>query len=156
MMRAREVSSEVRAGQIVCSLLAVVAVSCRPDQDATVSGTSGVALPGRVVWATALHPEGCSETECQATYRVRITNPTDADLFVSSCEVVKPPTSAVTTLPITGLAGLPIHEDGTRLLTVSFQLGATPQAIHALAGATLRCSGENERDDLSAAGRTEP
>ena len=146
----------MRAGPIVCVMLAVVATSCRPDQGAVVSGTSGVALPGRVVWATTLHPDRCSDTECQATYRVRIANPTDQDLFVSSCDVVKPADAAVTTLPITGLAGLPIHAGATRLWTASFQLAATPEEIHALAGATLRCSGESEPDDLSAAGRTEP
>ena len=146
----------MRAGPIVCAVLAMAAISCRPDQGAVVAGTSGVALPGRVVWATTLHPDRCSDAECQATYRVRIANPTDKDLFVSSCEVVKPEDAAVATLPITGLAGLPIHAGATRLWTASFQLAATPEEIHALAGATLRCSGEEEPDDLSAAGRTDP
>lgn len=146
----------MRAGPIVCAVLAVVAVSCRSDQGAVVAGTSGVALPGRVVWATTLHPDRCSDTECQATYRVRIANPTEQDLFVSSCDVVKPADGAVATLPITGLAGLPIHAGATRLWTASFQLPATQEEIHALAGATLRCSGDNDPDDLSAAGRTDP
>jgi hypothetical protein len=121
-----------------------------------VSGTSGIALPGGVVWATALHPDACSRTECQATYRVRITNTTDQDLFVSSCEVVKPRTPAVTALPITGLAALQIGAGATRLWTASFRLDASPKEIHALAGATLRCSGEDQPEDAPAAARTEP
>ena len=97
---------------IACSLLAAMAVSCRTEADTAVSGTSAVALPGRVVWATALHPEGCDASACQATYRVRITNRTDEDLFVASCDVLKPPTRALTTLPIADLAGLRVRRGG--------------------------------------------
>lgn len=146
----------MHAGIVACLLLAAMAASCRPDSDTEVSGTAGVALPGRVVWATTLHPERCDATSCQATYRVRITNTTDTDLFVPSCAVVKPPTLALATLPITGLAGLPLHGGATRLWTASFQLDATPEKIHDLAGATLRCSGETQPDDFAAAVRTEP
>jgi len=146
----------VRAGLIACSLLAVVAVSCRPGVDTAVSGTSGVALPGRVIWATALHPEACDSTACQATYRVRITNSTDEDLFVASCEVRKPPARTLTTLPIVELTGVPVRAGRTRLWTASFQLDATPEKIHDLAGTSLRCSGEHAPDDIQAAARTEP
>ena len=145
----------VRAGVMACSLLSAMAVSCG-HSDTAVSGTSGIALPGRVIWATTLHPEGCDATACQATYRVRIANTTHADLFVQSCEVLHPPTHALSTLPIAGLAGLSLHARATRRWTASFQLDATPEKIHDLAGATLRCSGEHQPDDIPAAARTEP
>jgi hypothetical protein len=148
-MRARE-GTDVRAGRIVFAVLALLAVSCRPDEGAVVSGTSGIALPGRVIWAVSMHPERCSETACQATYRVRISNPTNEDLFVKSCQVANPRSHAITTLPITGLAGLSIHARGTRIWTASFQLRASPTSIHELAGAKLRCAGEDRPDDIPA------
>ena len=140
----------VRARLIVISLLTLSAVTCRVDPGAQVEGTSGIALPGRVIWATALHPDACGRDECQATYRVRIVNTSDRDLFVRECEVLRPPIATLTTLPIAGLDGLSIPGDADRIWTASFQLAASPQEIHELAGRTLRCSGDDGLDNEAA------
>ena len=145
----------MRAAHVAFAMLWLLAVSCRPDEGALVSGTSGIALPGRVIWAVSMHPERCTETACQATYRVRISNPTRRDLFVGSCEIVHPSADAVGTLPIAGLAGLSIHARATRMWTASFQLQADPVSIHQLAGAKLRCDGQDQPDDIPAAVRVD-
>lgn len=138
------------ARRIVIWLLILSAVTCGSGPSAEVAGVSGIALHGRVIWATVLHPERCSDGVCQASYRIRISNTSRRDLYVQGCEVRSPPTPALATLPVMGLAGLPIRARATRSWTASFQLPATPKKIHELVSAALRCSGDDGQDNQAA------
>jgi hypothetical protein len=115
--------------------LAPLLLSCGTDVE-----EARVALPGKVTWAAALHPDECDEGVCQATYQVRITNETDTALYVPQCQVLRPPTRATRRLPIMGLDGLEVRAGRTETWIASSRLSATPSEIHRLTGAALRCA----------------
>jgi hypothetical protein len=120
----------------LCVVLATASLlSCEAEAQ-----SPRVELAGKVVWATALHPDGCDDKACQATYQVRIKNETDTVLYVPECRVEQPTARGLAQLPIMG-AGLQVRAGATQTWISASQLSATPSAIRRLTGATLRCLG---------------
>jgi hypothetical protein len=75
-----------------------------------------------------------------ATYRLRITNPTDAEANVQYCGIV-PPVEGLERLPVMGVAGFSIPGNTTRSVTATFLLPVGPQQIESLPGSDLACTG---------------
>ena len=97
-------------------------------------------FPGSVLSASEANRGPCTPARCMATYRVRITNPTDGDANVQDCGLVLP-LAGLGRLPVMGIAGLSVPSNTTRTVTATFLLPIGPQQIKALPGRELSCTG---------------
>jgi hypothetical protein len=114
----------------------IAVVSC--STSATTGEQLPTPFPGSVLSAT---PERhCGRSRCLATYRVKITNPTDRDAYVQDC-AVSPPVPGLDRLPIMGIAGLSVLAGRTSMTTARFTLPVGRHEVVSLAGRTLACTG---------------
>ena len=119
---------------LVFSLLASCGLSDADERSPT-------PLPGKIVWALALHPETCRPVRCQATYVVRIVNHTHHDAVVQGCEIAAPNATSITMLPVMEAAGLLVRAGTTRVWRSSFLLSIPPRGVRELSGLKLTCPG---------------
>jgi hypothetical protein len=75
-----------------------------------------------------------------ATYRVRITNPTEGDAYVQDC-AVSPTVAGLDRLPVMGIAGLSVPAGQTRTTSARFLLPIGPRVVEGLVGRDLVCTG---------------
>ncbi|MEP6665354.1 MAG: hypothetical protein ABJA81_02800, partial [Nocardioidaceae bacterium] len=94
-------------------------------------------FPGSVLSASSSH---VCKSPCMATYRVRITNPTQGDASVQEC-AVSPAIPGLDRLPVMGIAGLSVPAGQTRTTTAKFELPLGPHQVGDLAGRDLVCTG---------------
>jgi hypothetical protein len=135
----------MRLGIAIVLLVSSTLTGCASDPGAISGEQLPRLLPGKILWAVALHPELCKRDACQATYRVRIKNPMDRDANVQECSIVDPPRRSVTTLPIMRIAGLLVPAAKSLSWQSSFQLPISPRAVRSLSGLKLRCTGVDWR-----------
>jgi len=116
----------------------LVALLASCSSGATTGELLPTPFPGSVLSATPARR--CSPIHCMATYRVRITNPTDSDANVQDC-AVSPSLPGLGRLPVMGIAGLGIPAGATRATTARFLLPIGPAEVEAMAGRQLACTG---------------
>jgi hypothetical protein len=95
-------------------------------------------LAGKIVWATAMHPEDCTPRRCQATFQLEIRNVTGADAAVTSCGLAHA-NDAIEQIPVSEGVPIVVESGSTQLVRASSLLPVSPRALRRLGGARLRC-----------------
>jgi len=96
-------------------------------------------LAGRIVWATAMHPEDCTPSRCQATFQLEIHNPTDTDAAVVSCDLVRAD-GPIDRIPVTDGVPIVVRSGGTQLIRASSLMDLSPRSLRRLHGERIRCA----------------
>jgi hypothetical protein len=94
-------------------------------------------LPATILSARAMHPK-CHPEGCLASYRIRITNPTDRQLNVQTCALAD---DQQTEIPVQGISGAFLRPHATTTIEARFLLSLKKSEIPALSGKSLNCVG---------------
>ena len=95
-------------------------------------------LTGKIVWATAMHPEDCTPVRCQATYQLELRNGTGGDAAVATCALTDQQ-GALAEIPVSNSVPIVVKPGATQLVRVSSILPLSPRKLRALRGEPLRC-----------------
>ena len=95
-------------------------------------------LTGKIVWATAMHPENCTPAQCQATYELELRNGTGGDAAVTTCALTDRD-GALDQIPVSNSVPIVVKSGATQLVRVSSLLPLSPRKLRALRGEQLRC-----------------
>jgi hypothetical protein len=96
-------------------------------------------LTGKIIWATAMHPEDCTPAKCQATYELEIHNDSGADAAVASCDLTRVG-GDLAHIPVSNSVPIVVKSGATQLVRVSSLLPLSPRRLRHLRGEHIRCA----------------
>ena len=124
----------MRWQRVMVSMAMVVLVACASDEAAP----DLPMLAGKIVWATAMHPENCTPGRCQATFQLEIRNMTEADAAVTSCRLAHA-NDAIEQIPVSEGVPIVVRSGSTQLVRASSLLPVSPRRLRRLGGVRIRC-----------------